>query len=90
MEDAGCPAETGFASTDTVDSPGLEAGLGSTALMTGREPPMIVPASATPATTRPAPMITARVGLDEVADAFAALGDPERHAKILVHPREAR
>jgi threonine dehydrogenase-like Zn-dependent dehydrogenase len=32
------------------------------------------------------PLITGRVGLDGVADAFEALGSPERHAKILVHP----
>jgi threonine dehydrogenase-like Zn-dependent dehydrogenase len=37
----------------------------------------------------PAPLITGTVGLDGVADAFTALADPERHAKILVHPREA-
>lgn len=36
----------------------------------------------------PAPMITGNVGLDGVAEAFTALGDPERHAKILVHPGE--
>jgi threonine dehydrogenase-like Zn-dependent dehydrogenase len=33
-----------------------------------------------------APMITGTVGLDGVADAFDALRDPERHAKILVDP----
>jgi len=33
-----------------------------------------------------APLITGRVGLDGVADAFAALADPERHAKIIVEP----
>jgi len=33
-----------------------------------------------------APMITGRVGLDGVADAFEALGDPEQHCKILVTP----
>ncbi|HEY3683107.1 MAG TPA: zinc-binding dehydrogenase [Streptosporangiaceae bacterium] len=37
----------------------------------------------------PGPLITGRVGLDGVADAFTALADPERHAKILVHPQEA-
>lgn len=37
----------------------------------------------------PAPLISGNVGLDGVADAFTALGDPERHVKILVHPREA-
>ena len=34
----------------------------------------------------PAPMITGTVGLDGVAGAFTALADPDRHAKILVHP----
>jgi threonine dehydrogenase-like Zn-dependent dehydrogenase len=33
-----------------------------------------------------APMITGEVGLDGVADAFVALGDPEEHCKILVVP----
>ncbi len=33
-----------------------------------------------------APLITGRVGLDGVADAFTDLGDPEAHAKILVVP----
>lgn len=33
-----------------------------------------------------APMITAEVPLEGVADAFVALGDPEAHAKILVVP----
>ena len=32
------------------------------------------------------PMITGRVGLDGVADAFEALGDPDQHCKILVTP----
>jgi threonine dehydrogenase-like Zn-dependent dehydrogenase len=32
------------------------------------------------------PLITGTVGLDGVAGAFADLGDPERHAKILVDP----
>lgn len=32
------------------------------------------------------PLITGTVGLDGVATAFAALGDPERHAKILIDP----
>ena len=31
-------------------------------------------------------LITGKVGLDGVAGAFAELGDPERHAKILVEP----
>jgi threonine dehydrogenase-like Zn-dependent dehydrogenase len=34
----------------------------------------------------PAPLHTGTVGLDGVAQAFADLGDPERHAKILVDP----
>jgi len=33
-----------------------------------------------------APLITGHVGLDGVAQAFADLASPERHAKILVHP----
>ena len=33
-----------------------------------------------------APLITARVGLDDVAASFEALRDPEQHAKILVEP----
>jgi threonine dehydrogenase-like Zn-dependent dehydrogenase len=32
------------------------------------------------------PMITGEVGLDGVPDAFAALGDPDEHCKILVCP----
>lgn len=32
------------------------------------------------------PLITGRVGISEVAEAFTALGSPERHAKILVEP----
>lgn len=35
-----------------------------------------------------APLITGRVGLDGVDEAFAALGDPEQHAKILIDPRQ--
>src|SRR3954447_17835799 len=35
----------------------------------------------------PRPMMTGEVGLDGVDAAFTALGDPERHAKILVDPR---
>jgi threonine dehydrogenase-like Zn-dependent dehydrogenase len=39
----------------------------------------------------PRPLITGTVGLDGVDSAFAALGDPEAHAKILIDPRsEAR
>jgi threonine dehydrogenase-like Zn-dependent dehydrogenase len=34
----------------------------------------------------PRPMITGDVGLDGVGAAFEALGDPERHAKILIDP----
>jgi threonine dehydrogenase-like Zn-dependent dehydrogenase len=33
-----------------------------------------------------APLITGRVGLDGVADAFRDLASPERHAKVLVEP----
>jgi threonine dehydrogenase-like Zn-dependent dehydrogenase len=36
-----------------------------------------------------APLVTGTVGLDGVEGAFAALGDPERHAKILIDPRRA-
>jgi threonine dehydrogenase-like Zn-dependent dehydrogenase len=32
------------------------------------------------------PLITGTVGVDGVAEAFVALGSPERHAKILVKP----
>ena len=35
----------------------------------------------------PRPMITGTVGLEGVDAAFAALGDPEAHAKILIDPR---
>ena len=35
----------------------------------------------------PRPLITGTVGLDGVEAAFDALGDPERHAKVLVDPR---
>ena len=35
------------------------------------------------------PMVTGVVGLDGVDAAFTALGDPERHAKILIDPRSA-
>lgn len=34
----------------------------------------------------PSPLHTATVGLDGVAQAFTDLGDPERHAKILIDP----
>ncbi len=33
------------------------------------------------------PLVTGRVGLNGVAAAFEALGDPEKHAKILIEPR---
>jgi threonine dehydrogenase-like Zn-dependent dehydrogenase len=35
----------------------------------------------------PSPLITGTVGLDGVAGAFADLGDPERHAKVLIDPQ---
>ncbi|HET6939850.1 MAG TPA: alcohol dehydrogenase catalytic domain-containing protein [Nocardioides sp.] len=35
------------------------------------------------------PLITGTVGLDGVAAAYDALGDPERHAKILIDPASA-
>ena len=35
------------------------------------------------------PLVTGRVGLDGVASAFAALGDPDAHAKILIDPGSA-
>ena len=35
----------------------------------------------------PAPLLTGTVGLDGVAGAFDALGDPETHAKILIDPK---
>lgn len=34
-------------------------------------------------------LITGEVGLEGVDAAFAALGDPETHAKILIDPRSA-
>ena len=34
-----------------------------------------------------APMITGTVGLEGVENAFEALRDPERHAKILIDPK---
>jgi threonine dehydrogenase-like Zn-dependent dehydrogenase len=37
----------------------------------------------------PSPLITGEVGLDGVEAAFAALGDPEQHAKILIDPQSA-
>jgi len=35
------------------------------------------------------PLLTGTVGLDGVENAFEALGDPERHAKILIDPRSS-
>ena len=32
------------------------------------------------------PLVTGKVGVDGVADAFEELASPERHAKILVEP----
>ncbi len=40
-------------------------------------------------TVDPTPLVTATIGLDEVAGAFDALTDPEKHAKILIDPRAA-
>ena len=40
-------------------------------------------------TVDPTPLITGTVGLDGVADAFEVLGDPEKHAKILIDPTSA-
>jgi threonine dehydrogenase-like Zn-dependent dehydrogenase len=37
----------------------------------------------------PRPMVTGEVGLDGVDAAFAALGDPEQHAKVLVDPHSS-
>ena len=34
-----------------------------------------------------APLVTGTVGLPGVDNAFAALGDPESHAKILIDPK---
>jgi threonine dehydrogenase-like Zn-dependent dehydrogenase len=34
-----------------------------------------------------APLVTGTVGLEGVAGAFDALGNPEKHAKILIDPR---
>ncbi|MFN2616719.1 MAG: hypothetical protein ABR581_06285, partial [Thermoleophilaceae bacterium] len=36
-----------------------------------------------------APMITGEVGLPGVDRAFAALGDPETHAKIMIDPKSS-
>jgi threonine dehydrogenase-like Zn-dependent dehydrogenase len=38
-------------------------------------------------TVDPSPLHTGTVGLEGVADAFDALGNPEKHAKILVNPQ---
>jgi threonine dehydrogenase-like Zn-dependent dehydrogenase len=40
-------------------------------------------------TLDPTPLITGTVGLDGVENAFAALGNPETHAKILIDPSSA-
>jgi threonine dehydrogenase-like Zn-dependent dehydrogenase len=37
----------------------------------------------------PRPLVTGTVGLDGVAAAFTALGDPEAQAKVLIDPRSA-
>jgi threonine dehydrogenase-like Zn-dependent dehydrogenase len=37
----------------------------------------------------PGPLVTGTVGLDGVDAAFAALADPEAHAKVLIDPRSA-
>ena len=37
----------------------------------------------------PRPLITGEVGLEGVDAAFAALGDPEKHAKVLIDPASA-
>jgi threonine dehydrogenase-like Zn-dependent dehydrogenase len=37
----------------------------------------------------PRPLVTGTVGLDGVEAAFAALGDPETHAKVLIDPASA-
>jgi threonine dehydrogenase-like Zn-dependent dehydrogenase len=37
----------------------------------------------------PAPLVTATVGLDGVAEAFDALGSAEGHAKILIDPKSS-
>ncbi len=37
----------------------------------------------------PAALITGTVGLDGVDAAFAALGSPDIHAKVLIDPRSA-
>jgi threonine dehydrogenase-like Zn-dependent dehydrogenase len=35
----------------------------------------------------PRPMMTGEVGLEGVDAAFAALADPEKHAKVLIDPQ---
>ncbi|MGA9875817.1 MAG: zinc-binding dehydrogenase [Solirubrobacteraceae bacterium] len=37
----------------------------------------------------PGPLVTGAVGLEGVGNAFESLGDPERHAKILVDPKSS-
>ena len=41
-------------------------------------------------TVDPTPLITGKVGLAGVDNAFAALGNPETHAKILIDPQQHR
>ena len=36
-----------------------------------------------------APIVTGTVGLAGVNAAFAALGDPDKHAKIIIDPKSA-
>jgi threonine dehydrogenase-like Zn-dependent dehydrogenase len=36
------------------------------------------------------PLVTAQVALEDVGDAFSSLGEPDRHAKILIDPRLSR
>jgi threonine dehydrogenase-like Zn-dependent dehydrogenase len=36
-----------------------------------------------------AALVTGTVGLDGVVTAFEALGDPEKHAKVLIDPASA-
>lgn len=37
----------------------------------------------------PSPLLTGTVGLDGIAAAFSALGEPDKHAKILIDPKSA-
>ena len=52
--------------------------------MHGLGPPLTL--NGQPATTYGAAIVTAQVGLDKVAWAFDALGNPEEHCKIIVKP----